>query len=91
MEELAKSTNLEFSIWKNVCLEFLKAYQDQSINKMISLCKDDSTVSFLPLGKQGEGKVHELGQTMWTLLIECFPDIDNTVHTVLAEDGNIVA
>ena len=28
---------------------------------------------------------------MWNYLIDCFPDLDNTVHSVSHEEGKIVA
>ena len=74
---------------KNICVDFMKAYQDQEVDRMIALCDADCTVYFQPLGVDGKGKVHELGRSIWTNLIECFPDLDNTVHSMTSTDGAI--
>lgn len=75
--------------WRSICLDFMKAYQNQKVEKMIALCHPSSTVAFQPLGAAGEGSIHELGRHIWGALIDAFPDIDNTVHNVRAEDGRI--
>lgn len=74
---------------KHICVEFMKAYQEQKVDKMISFCDPESTISFKPLGGNGKGKIHDLGKGLWSTLVECFPDIDNTVHSLVAEDGKI--
>jgi predicted ester cyclase len=74
---------------KHICVDFIKAYQDQKVDKMISLCDPESTIWFKPLGDHGQGKIHQLGKDLWTTLIKSFPDIDNTVHSIVAEDGQI--
>jgi len=75
---------------KNACVEFMFAYQQKNIEKMMSLCNPDGNVHFTPLGESGNGKIHELGKGLWTLLIDCFPDIDNTLDAAVAEDENTV-
>lgn len=89
MKAVKKTSPKNLQIWKNVCVDFMKAYQDQKVNKMVSYCDSNSTVSFIPLGDDGKGKIHELGKGIWNSLIECFPDIDNTIHSISAEDGKI--
>ena len=47
-------------------------------------------------GKQrvlrGDGKVGTIGKPLWTGLINAFPDLSNTVHTITAnDDGDVVA
>jgi hypothetical protein len=75
----------ELSI-KNACVQFMLAYQQKSVDKMMSYCNPNGTVDFLPLGESGKGKIGELGKTIWDLLLECFPDIDNTLDAAIAED-----
>lgn len=74
---------------KNICIDFMKAYQDQKVADMLRLCSSKSTIWFKPLGDTGKGKIHELGKGLWTTLIECFPDIDNTVHSIISDRGKI--
>ncbi|NND06062.1 MAG: nuclear transport factor 2 family protein [Saprospiraceae bacterium] len=91
MKPLTKTMGKVLSIWKNVSLDFLKAYQDHSVESMVALCHKNSTVSFTPLGEDGKGTIQDLGKTMWTYLMDSFPDIDNTVHSVSHEEGKIIA
>src|SRR5690242_2136113 len=75
---------------KNKCVEFMFAYQQKNLEKMLSFCDPDGTVEFLPLGEAGRGKIGELGRAIWGGLLECFPDIDNTLDAAIAEDENTV-
>ncbi len=71
---------------KDACVQFMFAYQQKNIDKMLSLCNPDGTVEFIPLGEGGKGKIGELGKAIWVALIDCFPDIDNTLDAAVAED-----
>ena len=75
---------------KNKCVEFMFAYQQKNVAKMLSCCTPDATIEFLPLGPGGKGKVSELGKQIWTGLIDSFPDLDNTVDAAIAEDNDVV-
>ncbi|MEP6845795.1 MAG: nuclear transport factor 2 family protein [Panacibacter sp.] len=75
---------------KNACVEFMFAYQQKNINKMMSLCDPNGSVHFTPMGDSGKGKIGELGKGLWSSLIECFPDIDNTLDAAVAEGENTV-
>ncbi len=90
MKPLEQTTTPNFKIWKNICVDFMKAYQDQDVAQMIALCDPQSTVWFKPLGNDGKGKIHELGKGLWSALIDSFPDIDNTVHSISVENENIL-
>ncbi len=75
---------------KNACVEFMFAYQQKNIDKMMSLCDPNGMVHFTSLGDAGNGKIGELGKGIWTALIDCFPDIDNTLDAAVAEDEHTV-
>jgi len=75
---------------KNTCVEFMFACQQKNLEKMLSFCDLNGTVEFIPLGNAGKGKIGELGRAIWGGLIECFPDIDNTLDAAVAEDENTV-
>lgn len=75
---------------KNVCVQFLLAYQQRNVEKMLSFCDEDGEIYFEPLGEAGHGKIHELGKGLWTALIESFPNIDNTLDAAVAEDATTV-
>ncbi|MFT3749273.1 MAG: nuclear transport factor 2 family protein [Agriterribacter sp.] len=75
---------------KNACVNFIFAYQQKNVDKMLNFCDPDGTIYFKPLGDAGVGKIHELGKGIWTALIDCFPDIDNTLDAAVAEGEDSV-
>ncbi len=75
---------------KNACVEFMFAYQQRNVDKMLSFCDPDGSVHFEPLGSAGHGKIYELGKGIWSALIDSFPDIDNTLDAAVAEGENTV-
>jgi len=75
---------------KNTCVQFMFAYQQKDVNKMLSFCDTEGDIYFVPLGEDGKGKIGELGRGLWTALIDCFPDIDNTVDVSIAEEEGSV-
>ena len=75
---------------KNACVEFMFAYQQRNVEKMLSFCDPKGAVHFEPLGDAGKGTIGDLGKAIWTTLIDCFPDIDNTLDAAVAEGDNIV-
>lgn len=75
---------------KGTCIEFFSAYQDMDINRMIGLCNPEGEVYFQPLGDAGKGTINGLGRNLWLSLMDCFPDLDNTVDSVTAQDDSIV-
>jgi hypothetical protein len=64
---------------KGTCIEFFSAYQDMDVDRMLSLCERDSTISFVPLGADYCGKIYEIGKAVWESLMNAFPNLDNTV------------
>lgn len=88
METLVKQQK-ELSL-KNACIQFMFSYQQRSVEKMLDCCDVDGAVFFEPLGEAGKGKIGELGKAIWSGLIECFPDIDNTLDAAVAEDDDTV-
>ncbi|MBK8503989.1 MAG: ester cyclase [Saprospiraceae bacterium] len=90
MQPLNQSpTTRNLQLWKNICIYFMKAYQEQKVAQMIALCHRESTICFKPLGDEGKGKIDQLGHGLWTTLIDSFPDIDNTVHSIVYENKAI--
>ncbi|GAA4413854.1 hypothetical protein GCM10023187_42630 [Nibrella viscosa] len=75
---------------KGTCIEFFSAYQDLEIDRMIGLCDPNGEVWFKPLGDDGRGIIDGLGRTLWTLLMDCFPDIDNTIDTMETEGDTVI-
>ncbi|MFZ1529692.1 MAG: hypothetical protein WAT19_13130 [Ferruginibacter sp.] len=75
---------------KNACVEFMFAYQQRNVEKMLSFCDAEGTVYFEPLGEGGRGKIYELGKAIWSGLIDSFPNIDNTLDAAVATGENMV-
>jgi len=66
---------------KGTCIEFFSAYQDMDVDRMLSLCHPDGTISFVPLGQDYSGKINEIGKAVWSALMDSFPNLDNTVKS----------
>ena len=75
---------------KGTCVEFFSAYQEHDYVRMLTLFAPDATIEFSPLGDGGKGTVADLGKTLWMALMDCFPDIDNTIDTFENEGNTIV-
>jgi len=68
METVSQQQSLSL---KNKCVEFMFAYQQKNLSKMLSFCDLQGTVEFQSLGEAGTGKIGELGKAIWGSLIEC--------------------
>jgi hypothetical protein len=75
---------------KGACLAFFEAYADLDTARMINLATPDATVFFEPLGADGRGSFWEFGRTVWQLIMDCFPNVDNTVDTMTADGNEVV-
>ena len=81
-----------------VVTEFFDRYRAHDVNGMAELCSINADFSYVPFevwGKQrvvrGDGKVGTVGKAIWAGLINSFPNLTNTVHTVTAnDDGDVV-
>lgn len=76
---------------KGACLAFFTAYDDLDTARMIGLAAPDATVHFLPLGESGKGSFWEFGKVVWNKLIDCFPDISNTVDRLHTGGDTVTA
>ncbi len=76
---------------KGACLAFFTAYDDLDTARMIGLATPDATVHFLPLGEAGLGTFWEFGKAVWDSLIDCFPDISNTVDRLTTQGDTVTA
>lgn len=87
--ETQKQESLAELTRKGTCIEFFSAYQELDTDRMVNLATPEALVAFLPLGEGGKGLFREFGREVWTLLIECFPDLDNTVDTITADGDEV--
>jgi|GEM_PF-385421 len=70
---------------KSPCINFMHAYASHDMDQMMHLCDPNGEVWFKSLGEAGRGKIGELGKAIWSGLIDCFPDIENTVHAAVTD------
>lgn len=89
METIKTTESIAELTRKGTCIEFFSAYQDLDTERMINLATPEATVWFQPLGEDGKGLFHEFGKAVWSLLMDCFPDIDNTVDSMYSEDNTV--
>lgn len=89
METLKATESVTDLTRKGTCIEFFSAYQDMDTERMINLATPDATIWFKPLGDDGKGLFREFGKAVWGLLMDCFPDIDNTVDAMSLEGETI--
>ena len=74
---------------KGPCIDFMFAYTDHDVQKMLSFCDPNGEVYFKPLGEDGRGRIGELGKALWSSLIDAFPDIHTTVHASIVDGEDI--
>ena len=87
MNTLEKAAHLDL---KSSAIGFVFAYAEQDMARMMDLCDTEGEVWFMPLGEDGRGKIGELGKGLWTTLMDCFPDLCNTVDSAaLDRDGQV--
>jgi len=80
-------------------LAFFDAYRVHDVERMVDLCTDGADFRYVPFevrGRQrvlhGEGKVRTIGKVIWTTLIDAFPDLNNDVTSLRADEhSNVVA
>ncbi|HEY0449987.1 nuclear transport factor 2 family protein [Actinophytocola sp.] len=80
-----------------VVTAFFDAYNRHDVDAMTELCSDNADFSYIPFevwGKQrvirGDGTVGTVGKVLWSGLINSFPDLFNEVHTLDANDHDVV-
>ncbi|CCH51549.1 hypothetical protein BN8_00478 [Fibrisoma limi BUZ 3] len=89
--ETIRKISLTEQTRKGACLAFFSAYQDMDTARMIQLAAPDATVHFMPMGEDGKGSFWEFGQGVWQLIMDCFPDVDNTVDSLVTDGDTIRA
>src|SRR5437879_5019309 len=70
---------------------FFAAYNAHDVERMLELCDRDAQLRYIPMGSQGRGKVHELGKTIWSSLIDCLPDLRIRVQSIFGDERNAAA
>lgn len=82
---------------RGVVEAFFGVYRDRDVHRMADLCSEDADFRYVPFEVwlrqrvvRADEKVVTAGKPIWTTLIDCFPDLGNELHSVVAdEDGNV--
>ena len=75
----------------DITQSFFSSYNAHDVNRMLSLCSDDAQLRYVPMDKQGEGKVQEVGKTIWSTLLDAFPDLRVRLESAFADEQNVAA
>jgi steroid delta-isomerase-like uncharacterized protein len=70
---------------------FFDADNAHDVGRMVAACSQDARLRYLPMGDHGDGKAVEVGQSIWSGLIDAFPDLKVTVQSVFGDDRNAAA
>jgi steroid delta-isomerase-like uncharacterized protein len=70
---------------------FFSAFDDHDLDLMLMTCAKDARVSFVPMGKQGEGEVRELGASFWSSLFHAVPNLRVVVQSMFGREQSVAA
>jgi steroid delta-isomerase-like uncharacterized protein len=70
---------------------FFAAYDAHDVDRMLAQLSDDAELRYVPMGDQGQGRAREVGKTIWSGLIDAFPDLHVSVQSVFGDDGHAAA
>src|SRR5690242_16566270 len=74
-----------------IAQSFFTSYNAHDVNRMLSLCSDNAELRYVPLEKQGEGRVRDVGKTIWSSLINAFPDLRVTMNSAFGDTHHLAA
>ena len=75
----------------DVARSFFEAYNQHDLNRMLASCTDDAQLRYVPMGKPGEGRIREVGKTIWSSLIDAFPDLRVRAESAFGDERNVAA
>lgn len=74
---------------KEAAEAFFARYNDQDVPAMVALFQPEGVVEYVPFNLSGP--VEEVGPGSWGVLIDAFPDLNNTVHSIHETAGGRTA
>jgi steroid delta-isomerase-like uncharacterized protein len=74
-----------------VARTFFDAYDKHDVDAMLSLCSDEAQVRYVPMGAQGTGPAAEVGKTIWSGLLDAFPDLHVRPGLTFGDDRYVAA
>ena len=75
----------------DVARSFFAAYNAHDVERMVAACSEDAELRYVPMGSQGRGNARELGKSIWSGLIDAFPDLAVTVESIFGDERNVAA
>jgi steroid delta-isomerase-like uncharacterized protein len=75
----------------DVARSFFAAYNAHDVERMVAACGEDAELRYVPMGSQGRGNARELGKSIWSGLIDAFPDLAVTVESIFGDERNVAA
>jgi steroid delta-isomerase-like uncharacterized protein len=70
---------------------FFTAYNAHQVDKMVSELSEDARLRYVPMGSEGEGQARKLGKTIWSGIIDAFPDLHVTVESLFGDEQHATA
>jgi steroid delta-isomerase-like uncharacterized protein len=70
---------------------FFASYNAHQVDKMLAQCSEDARLRYVPMGTQGEGRARDVGKTIWSGLIDAFPDLHVTVQSLFGDERHAAA
>jgi hypothetical protein len=74
----------------DVARSFFAAYA-HDVERMVAACGEDAELRYVPMGSQGRGNARELGKSIWSGLIDAFPDLAVTIESIFGDKRNVAA
>lgn len=74
-----------------IARSFFTAYNAHDVEKMVRACREDAQLRYIPMGDQGQGNARKLGRTIWSGLIDAFPDLTVAAQSMFGDDHNVAA
>lgn len=75
----------------DVARSFFATYNAHDVERMVAACSEDAELRYVPMGSQGRGKARELGKSIWSGLIDAFPDLAVTVESIFGDERIVAA
>jgi steroid delta-isomerase-like uncharacterized protein len=75
----------------DVVRSFFAAYNAHDVNRMVAACSADAQLRYVPMGRQGQGPIREIGKNFWSGLIDAFPDLAVEVESAFGDERNVAA
>jgi steroid delta-isomerase-like uncharacterized protein len=86
---LSPATNTVSGI--DAAQSFFTAYNAHDVDKMLAGFSEDAQLRYVPMGRQGEGRVRTVGKTIWSGLLQTFPDLHVSVQRIFGDARNVAA